>query len=344
MLKKLLKLSKPIVAGVDISDSSIKIVSLTKDGQSYTLNAYARVSLPKNAVVEKEIKEVDIVAASLKEAIALSGTSAKHAAIALTDSLVMTKIISVEKGLSEAEFEEQVLFEADKHIPYPLDEIRFDYYPLENASQSPETKSVFIAASRTESVEPYIQTLEKAGLIPELIDVESFVIRKACLTFVDEFNITDTIGVVDICNSRMTMVIYDQGMPVFSRTELFGNEFLLKEVPLNKLDLINYANTPEELIYEEFKQNFLQHLKRALQFYASTAETKNIEKFILIGSVAVLKGLDELLNAELKIKTIVADPISNAKLKLSKRINSELVHKSSAALMMALGLVLRSFD
>lgn len=342
LLSKLITINKPAVLGIDISDSSVKVVSLIKDGQSYSLDAYARISLPKNAVLEKEIKEIDTVAACLKEAIVLSRTSAKYGAVALADSLMITKLITVQNGLSASELEEQVMFEADKHIPYPLDEIRMDYYPLENLSPTTETQSIFIAASRSVTVDAYIQVLEKAGLTLKLIDVESFVMQKACLAFVEGFNKSEIIAVVDVGTTRTTMVVYDQGMPIFTRTELFGNELLTKDISAENLDYQNYVDKPEQHLYEAFKRSLVQHLKRALQFYSSTAETKSITKIILSGGVAILSELDQVLKDEFKIPIIIVDPV--AKLKLGKKVNPDLVHRASASLMIALGLVLRSFD
>lgn len=339
---KVFKRNYTSVIGVDISNSSIKVVSLNKNRQFYCLVSYAKVSLPKNAVLGKEIKEIDTVAACLKEAIALSRSSATYGAVALADSLVMTKIITVPKELSGSELEEQVIFEASKHIPYPLDEIRMDYHPLDNVSQIAETQSIFIAVSRLVTVDAYIQVLEKAGLIPRIIDVESFVMRKACLMFVDAFNKDEIIAVVDIGTTRTTMAVYDQGMPIFTRTDLFGNELLTKDIPADNLDFLDFANKPEKHLYENFKQSLLQHLKRALQFYESTAETKSIGKIILSGGIAILSGLDEFLKAEFKIPIIITDPIP--KLKLGKGVNAGLVRKASSSLMIALGLVLRGLD
>jgi len=254
----------------------------------------------------------------------------------------MTKTIQVQKGLSGEELEEQVIFELKNHIPYSFDEIRLDYYPLNIVSGFAETQSIFVAASRLVTVDAYIKVLEKATLIPKLIDVESFVLQKACLTFVDAFNKNEITAVIDIGTTRTTMAVYDQGMPIFTRTELFGNEILIKDIAANNLDFLDYANKSEKQLYEDFKQKLLQYLKRALQFYESTAETKSIEKIILLGEVTVLSKLNEFLKADIKIPIIIADPIS--KLKVGKKINASLIGKASASLMIALGLALRSLD
>jgi type IV pilus assembly protein PilM len=40
------------LVGLDIGSSSVKLVALSKNGQSYSLEAYAVVSLPPTAVID----------------------------------------------------------------------------------------------------------------------------------------------------------------------------------------------------------------------------------------------------------------------------------------------------
>ncbi len=342
MALKLFRFGKFPCLGIDISDSSIKLVSLSNNKSSHRLEAYARVSLPKNAVVEKEIKDIEVVATCLREAVFLSQSVAKHGAVALSDSSVMTKIIEIEKELPASEFEEQVMFEASKHIPYPLDEIRLDYQAMENLNSNTATMPVLIAASRSETVDAYLQVLEKANITPKLIEIESFAMRKSCMNYIEEFQNTTITAVIDIGTIRTTIVIYQWGMPVFTRTELFGMKFLTKDISADKLDLLDNVNQENSAVYESFKKNLIQYLKRALQFYSSTSDARTIEKIVLTGATAKLKNLDELLEAEFNYEVIVADPVS--KLIHSSNINANIISQASSGLMIAIGLALRSFD
>ena len=56
--------------------------------------------------------------------------------------------------------------------------------------------------------------------------------------------------------------------------------------------------------------NVVHQISRALQFYSSSAEFSNIRTIYLPGSMASIKGLAEVVEQELGIKTSVADPIS----------------------------------
>lgn len=330
---------KEPVLGIDISDTAIKVAALTQRRTSYCLEAYARVSLAKHVVIEKEIKDIAAVAISLQEALQQLQTKAKWGAVALPDTLVITKKIIIAQKLPAAEIEEQIMQEAVKHIPYPLNEVYLDYNLLK-----PEQKiqPVFIAAARTEIVTGYLQVLEKAGAKTKLIDIEAFALHKACMNFIPAFKQANIAAVIDISTVRTTITVYADRVPIFTRTAFFGLEFLIKNIPVTELNLSVNSNSVYAAFYDEFKQNLLQHVKRGIQFYTAAANNKNIELMIVTGASAKLKGLVELLAAEFNYTVVAADPAPA--LTFSEKINPELIVATSSSLMAALGLALRSFD
>ncbi|MCW8867320.1 MAG: pilus assembly protein PilM, partial [Marinobacter sp.] len=54
------------VLGVDISSSSVKLLELSKQGDRYKVESYAVEPLPANAVVEKNITDVEAVGEVMK--------------------------------------------------------------------------------------------------------------------------------------------------------------------------------------------------------------------------------------------------------------------------------------
>ena len=328
-MKSLFRIKQSATIGIDISSSSVKVVTLSQSSDGYTLTAFARAALPPGAVVEKEIKDCAVVINALKKAVLLSRTPGRYAAVALADSSVITRIITVEAGLPELEFEELVMLEAAKHIPYPLDEIHLDYHILANSNSHTSKENVLIAASRNESIDAYLEVIEGAGLTPVLVDLESFAMRKACRYFIDDFEVVKTTAVIDIGTSRTVVMIYHDTMPVFTRTELFGSEFLTRDSSMKVL------------------QNAIRHMKRSLQFYASTPGAKTVEKIVLSGSAALLAGLDRLVKTELGLDMAIADPVAkliiDPKIDIPK-IDIQALQQSSAAIMIATGLAMRGFD
>ncbi|MEW8584680.1 MAG: pilus assembly protein PilM, partial [Candidatus Thiodiazotropha sp.] len=100
---------KPPLIGIDISSTAIKLLELSKatgrNGAIYRVEAYGVEPLPGNAVVEKNIAEVDAVGDAIRSAVRRSGSRAKHAAVAVSGSAVITKVISMPAALSDQELE-----------------------------------------------------------------------------------------------------------------------------------------------------------------------------------------------------------------------------------------------
>ena len=72
---------KPPLIGLDISSTSVKLLELSKTGSSYRIEGIAVEPLPANAVVEKNITEVEAVGESVKRALTKSKIKSKFAAI-----------------------------------------------------------------------------------------------------------------------------------------------------------------------------------------------------------------------------------------------------------------------
>ena len=58
--------SQPPLIGVDISSTAVKLLQLSRAGNRYRVEHYAVEPLPPNAVVEKNIVEVEAVGEAIK--------------------------------------------------------------------------------------------------------------------------------------------------------------------------------------------------------------------------------------------------------------------------------------
>src|SRR5574338_716309 len=91
--------------GVDISSTAVKLLQLSHAGSRYRVEHYAVEPLPPNAVVEKNIVEVEAVGDAIRRAVARSGSKLKHAAAAVAGSAVITRIIPMTSELSDDDLE-----------------------------------------------------------------------------------------------------------------------------------------------------------------------------------------------------------------------------------------------
>ncbi len=105
-----------LVLGLDISSSSVKLLELSKVGDSYKVESYAVASLPPNAVVEKNINDVEAVAETIGKTVDIARTKVKNAALAVAGSAVITKVIEMDRQLTDEQMEIQISLEAVRYL------------------------------------------------------------------------------------------------------------------------------------------------------------------------------------------------------------------------------------
>ena len=96
------------VIGLDISSTAVKLLELSKNGHRFKVECYAVEPLPPNSVVEKSISDAEAVGQALKRALKRAGSRGRYAAVAVSGSSVITKVITMPGGLSAEEMEEQI--------------------------------------------------------------------------------------------------------------------------------------------------------------------------------------------------------------------------------------------
>jgi len=346
--------SQPPLIGVDISSTAVKLLQLSRTGNRYRVEHYAVEPLPPNAVVEKNIVEVEAVGEAIKRAVARSGARARHAAAAVAGSAVITKIIPMPADLDEDELESQVELEAVNYIPYPIEEVNLDFEVLGAMPGNVEMVQVLLAASRTENVEARVSALELGGLSARVMDVEAFAIENAFSLLADGLSAPrdGIIAMVDTGATMTTLNILRNGRSLYSREQVFGGKQLTDEV-MRRYGLSyeeaglakRQGGLPESYeieVLEPFKEAMVQQVSRLLQFFYAGSEFNRVDQIVLAGGCASIPGIAAMVEEQLGVPTVVANPL--AQMTLGPRVQAHALAQDAPALMIACGLALRSFD
>jgi type IV pilus assembly protein PilM len=346
--------SQPALVGVDISSTAVKLLQLSRSGNRYRVEHYAVEPLPPNAVVEKNIVEVEAVGEAIKRAVARSGTRARSASAAVAGSAVITKVIPMPDDLDGDELEAQVELEAANYVPYPIDEVNLDFEVLGPMPNTPDTVQVLLAASRSENVEIRASALELGGLTARVMDVESFAIENAFALLSEQLK-TPRDGLVALVDSGATMTtlyVLRNGRTIYSREQVFGGKQLTDEV-MRRYGLSyeeagqakRQGGLPEGYqaeVLEPFKEAMVQQISRLLQFFYAGSEFNRVDQLVIAGGGASISGIDRMLEDQLGVPTMVANPLAN--MTLGPRVQPHALAQDAPSLMIACGLALRSFD
>lgn len=351
----LLKRKRPSLIGIDISPSSVKVLELSKEGAQYRVERYAVEPLPQNAIVELAITEIEQVAQTVARAVKRSGTRNRRAALAVPAAHVICKVIQAPANMTDRDLQAQIEMDAERYIPYPLNEVNLDFQRLGPSEAGPEESDVLIAACRKEIIDDYMAVLQGCGMTAEVIDIETYALENAYGLIAHGMaggGMERTVAIFDIGATKMTLNVMHDLHSVYTHDHNFGGRQLTEEIQRRyglSYDEAGLAKKqgglPENYqadVLRPFLEALCQEITRALQFFYSTSSFNSVHEVLLAGGCAQILGIEELVAARIGIPVQVANPFAG--MAVSSRVKPQVLSREAPSLMATCGLALRSFD
>ena len=293
-LLKLLGISMDPILGLDISSSAVKLVELGMKEQQYYVEHYAIEPLPPGAVVEKNIQNKANVVQAVEKVVKKSGVTSRSVCTSVPSSLAITRIIQLNATFTDKEIGNEIELEADRYIPYALDEVNLDYEVLGQSTVSEQLVDVLLAVSKTENIDARVELLAEAGLEINIIDVDAFAMERAfelVAKQLPEHGRGKIAALVDIGATMTTLHIFKDLRSIYTREQAFGGQQLTDEIQnrygLNFDEAVlarKYGDLPDNYnteVLEPFKETIAQQINRACQFFFSSGDRGSHKCFLL---------------------------------------------------------------
>lgn len=325
--------------GLDIGNHSLKLIELAFEKQRPILTNFAILNLDNR---------------TLKEAILDLVSNAKIANrrvnIGVKGPSVIVRYIQMPK-MKDQELKGAIRFEAEKYIPFSLDEVIIDYEILENQPHSNNMKVLLVAAKR-EHINNILELMKEIKLEVGMIDVDSFALINAFMN--SGFNSEgmrgggSTYGLLNIGSKITNLNIMSKTQVFFTRDimwageemtnkikEKFNIEFkeaeALKIEPREKITQVREAlNSVLEKIISEIRLSF---------DYFENQYEKNIEKLFLSGGGSYLFNIIETLKEGLGLEILCWNPFRG--MRISKELKADELKAIGSHFGVAVGLALR---
>ena len=345
--------STPPLIGIDISSTAIKMVELAENGRgSYKLEAYSMAPLPKEAMVDGNVSNLESVADAMKLAWKLLGSREKRAALALPAAAVISKKVLMAADLREEDMEVQVEAEANQYIPFSLDEVNIDFQVIGPAPNSPDEVEVLIAASRKEKIEDRVAAAEGADLKVIVMDVETYATEAAYMLVASQLPNSgreQTVMIVDIGASMIHINVLSDNVSVYTREQSFGGGQLTQEIQ-RRFGLSSeeaeiakrkggLPESYEHEVLQPFVQSLAMEVARALQFFTSSTQYNRVDHIVLAGGCAAIPAVDVMVQDRTQVNTVIANPFHN--MVINGKLKQPQVAIDAPALMIACGLAMR---
>lgn len=198
---------KPESFGLDISDLSLKIVKLKKRGKFLGLASFCEVKIKPGIINKGEIKDektlIKIIQNSLLK---VKGEKLRtnYVIASLPEEKAFLQVIQMPK-MKKEELKKAIYFEAENYIPFPIDEVYLDSQIVRPFYNHINHFDTLIAALPKKIVDSYISCFKGAGLIPQVLEIESQGISRALIKKgVSPFPIL----LIDLGASRTSFIIF----------------------------------------------------------------------------------------------------------------------------------------
>jgi type IV pilus assembly protein PilM len=344
----------PLV-GLDISSSGVRLVELTDAGKDgIRVERCAVEPLPRGAVADGNIENLDQVVDAVRRLVKKSGTRARNVALGMPPTAVITKKIVLPAGLSEEQLEVQVESEASQYIPFALDEVSLDFDVIGPVASSLDDIEVMLAAARREKVEDRVAVAEASGLKASVMDIESYAARAALDRVTAQMpgaGVGQVIALFQVGASVTQFSVMFNGVTVYEREQPFGGNSLTQDIvrahglAFEEAEARKKSGDLPESYGTELLQPFLEsaalEVTRAIQFFFTSTPYTKIDQIFLAGGCAMLPGLLDMIAGRTRISSAVLSPFKG--MQLAPGVREQQLRADAPAYLVACGLALRRF-
>lgn len=329
--------------GLDISDRSIKIVKLKKKKQALSLASYGELEMRAGIIEEGEVKDQKALVEAIKQSLKrIKGEKLRtnYAVVSLPEDKAFLQVIQL-PIIEEKEIKEAVYYEAENHIPLPIDDVYLDSQIVKPIVDSLDHLDILIAAMPKKTVDPYVISIKQAGLVPQVLETESQSISRALVkNEISPFPLL----IIDIGSTKTCFIIFSGYSLRFTSTIHFSSQEITETlsknlgITLNEVEDLKIKSGFSEKFYikradgtelsietdkilkilEPFLADLVNQIKVHIGYYESYTshehlkpDIKGVKKVLICGEGANLKGLDDFLAMKLKIPVEIANPWIN---------------------------------
>jgi len=349
--------------GLDISNLSLKIIKLKRKGGFLCLESFEEAEIKPGIIEKGEIQDKESLIKIIKETLSkVKGEKlrTRYVVVSLPEERSFSQVIQMPK-MKKEELKSAVRFEAENYIPLSVDEVYLDSQIIQPVCNGFDHLDILINALPKKTVDSYVYCLKKAGLIPQVLEVESQAIAR---TLVKNEMSPVPLLLVDFGKSNSSFIIFSGHSVRFTCSVPISSQQLTQAISqVLKVDLEQAEKLKIKYDFKESKKtvqsekilqaitpiltDLIKEIKKYLSFYQTHASHehlpsngKGVKKILLCGGGVNLKGLTNFLSQELKTPVEIGNPWINILPEFQKEVPL-LSREKSLSYTTALGLALR---
>jgi len=340
------------LVGLDIGSSAVKAVELSaggKGGAEFHLVNLGMEPLPPEAIVDGAIMDSGSVIDAIQRLFSSRKIKTTDVATSLSGNAVIVKKISLPQ-MSQEELAESIHWEAEQYIPFDIQDVSLDYEVLEGGSGG--NMDVLLVAVKKDKIGDYSSVISQAGKTPSVIDVDVFSIQN-CYELNYGVDPGRVVALLNVGASIMNINILKGHTSIFNRDiAVGGNQYtdaIQKDLNLSydqaealKKGARVEGAAPENLppILQAVSENIALEIQKTFDFFKATSSEDRIDRILLSGGTAKLRGLQDLLSDRFEAGVEVMNPFNSVTYN-PRQFDPDFINEIGPQAAIAVGLATR---
>jgi len=339
------------IVGLDIGSSSIKMVELKEGKNGFKLQSLAMCPLPPEAIVDGALMDSVTIIDTIRELLNLSRSRTRNVVLAVSGHSVIVKKITL-PFMTEAELEESIQWEAERYIPFDINDVNIDFQILGYGSENTDLMDVVLVAAKKDIIHDYVSVVMESGLTPLIVDIDAFALENMLEANYDREG-DQAVAIANVGASVTNISILKKNVTAFTRDVFKGGSQITEEIQRqfhvdydeaekikvgSKMDSASQGTVQNVL--RSASESLAVEIGSSLDFFQSTSTDEKISKLYLSGGGAKLKDLDQILQQQIEVPVEIVNPFKKVEYN-EKSFDLEYLREIGPMMAVAVGLATR---
>lgn len=310
--------SSNVCWGIEIGAGAIKALKLARDGEGARVEDFALIPHPR-VLSTPDIDPKDAIRVALGTLATQHDLSKAQIAISVPGHSAFVRFAKL-PPVEKKKVPEIVKFEAVQQIPFPIQEVEWDYQTFGGDEESPEIEVGIFAITR-ERVMDRLAVCRDVGLEPALLNISPVSVFNAIAFDLALQHDSPGTVMLDIGTTATDLIVYEHGRVWIRTFPMGGHNFTDALVSAFKLNYSKAEKLKREADRHEHKRNIFQAMRpvfsdlaqdvqRSIQYYQQLRPKADLKRMIVMGSTCRLMGLRKFLSQQLQMEVTRLDRLS----------------------------------
>ncbi|MEZ6235369.1 MAG: type IV pilus assembly protein PilM [Phycisphaerales bacterium] len=292
--------------GIEIGSGGIKAVKVAADGETARVLDFIAIQHPK-VLSTPDVDKDDVLRVSLGRLVSERDLSGSPVLVSIPGHQSFARFAKL-PPVEPKKIPDIVKFEAVQQVPFPLEEVEWDYQTFVSPD-SPEVE-VGIFAVTKERVKQQLDMLGDVGITPDGVTISPLSVFNALAHDLEFKEDTQGTIILDIGTTATDLIIYEAGRVWIRTFPMGGHNFTNQLVESFKLGYPKAEKLKREADQSQHARHILQAMRpvftdlaqdvqRSIGYYQSLHKDAKLTRLIGLGATFHLPGLRKYLKQQL---------------------------------------------